>query len=67
MALLTKSSSSAEKFAKKLYGATVVVVAATVVVVAIVVVGTRGGSIFIPVEISTAQVLFTQSRTFNAD
>ena len=42
-------------------------VAGTVVVVATVVVGWRMGVMFIPVVISTAHVLFTQSRTFNAD
>ncbi|MEY3657185.1 MAG: hypothetical protein RL114_1543 [Actinomycetota bacterium] len=77
MAWWTKSSSSAEKFASSSYGATVVpgieeatVVGACGVVVGagtVVVVATRGGSIFIPELMSTAQVLITHSRTCSAD
>ena len=79
MAWLTRSSSSAEKFANSIYGATVVatgtgagtvgagIVAAGAAVVGIVVVATRGGSMLRPELMSTAHVLLTQSRTCNAD
>jgi len=75
MAWLTRSSSSAEKFANSIYGATVVAtgtgaagtVVAGAVVVGIVVVATRGGSMLSPELMSTAHVLFTQSRTCRAD
>ncbi len=79
MAWSTRSSSSAEKFASSSYGASVVPVIEDATVVGacgagvvvgagtVVVVATRGGSMFIPELMSTAQVLITHSRTCKAD
>ena len=50
-----------------LFGATVVGGAVVVEGGAIVVAATRGGSTLTPVVMSTAHVLFTQSRTLNED